>query len=333
MSYLARRRILLAGAASLAARTVRAQPSRKTPRIGIVFNSLSLDAVLGENPAEPVMREFLVGLREWGYAEGRNVSIERRSAEGQLDRLVNIIRDLADMPADVIVVSGNAATLAAKRVTATVPIVVAGMATPVELGIVASLARPGGNITGTVPAFGQELGVKRLELLHELLPRAKRVVHFATETTPGEEIPNEVESAAKTMGLTLVHVDAHLPRIEAGLHQAERQDADAVLVVPTVPLYPYRNRIVEWAAKLHVPDIYGIREAVEAGGLASYGGDTYDLWRRTARYVHRILSGAKPGELPVEKTDRYFLMLNRERARALGISIPKAVRLRADHLI
>jgi putative ABC transport system substrate-binding protein len=333
MSYLARRRILLAGAASLAPHTVLAKTSRKIPRIGIVFNSFSLEAVLGENPAEPVMREFLIGLRQWGYVEGRNVSIERRSAEGQLDRLVTIIRDLAGMPVDVIVVTGNAATLAAKGVTTTVPIVAAGMATPVELGIVANLARPGGNVTGTVPAFGQELALKRLELLHQLLPRARRVVHLATETTPGEEIPNEVERAAKIMGLTLVHVDARLPRIEAGLHQAERQDADALLVVPTVPLYSYRKRIVEWAAKVHMPDIYGIREAVEAGGLASYGGDTYDLWRRTARYVHRILTGAKPGELPVEKTDRYSLMLNRERARALGITIPEAVRLRADQVI
>jgi putative ABC transport system substrate-binding protein len=300
-------------------------------RIGIVFNSSRLDTVGGEKPTEPAMRAFLEGLSEWGYAEGRNIVIERRSAEGKLDRLEAIIRELALLPVDLIVVSGNAATIAAKRATATVPIVSAGMATPVELGIVASLARPGGNITGNVPSFGAELGIKRIELLRQLVPKAKRVTYFATSV--GGQVEGEVIAAAATMGLTLVLVDAQLPRIEAGLAQVERESADALLVASTTPLYPHRDRIVEFAARLRLPDIYGIREAVEAGGLASYGGDTNEYWRRGARYVHRILSGAKPGELPIEKMDRYSLVLNQSRARALNIAIPQSLLQRADEVI
>ena len=328
-----RRRVLIAGAGCLLAPAVRAQTPRKMPRIGIVFNVFPLHSVVGEAPAEPVMREFLLGLREWGHVEGRNVVIERRTAAGNLDRLETIIAELARLPVDVIVVSGNAATLAAKKATSTLPVVSAGMATPVELGIVASLARPGGNITGSVPAFGRELELKRLELLHELLPRARRVVHLGTPLGPGEDLPDEVASAAKAMGLALLHVDARLPRLEAGLAQVEREKADALLVVPTVPLYPHRQAIVDFAARVRLPDFYGIREAVEAGGLASYGGDTYATWRRAARYVHRILAGEKPAEMPIEKTDRYWLALHGRRAGALGIAIPRALRERADQVI
>lgn len=331
MGALGRRHFLFTGAAYLVAASTRAQPLRTMPRIGIIFNSSPLDTVRGEKPAEPAMRAFLEGLREWGYAEGSSVLIERRSAEGHLDRLEAIVRELAELPVDVIVVSGNAATLAAKKVTATVPVVSAGMATPVELGIVESLSRPGGNITGNVPAFGAEIATKRVELLRQLVPKAKRVVYFATSI--GGKIEQETRNAATTTGFVLVFVDAQLPNIEAGLANAEREDADALLVASTTPLYPHRDRIVRFAARLRLPDVYGIREAVEAGGLASYGGDTRETWRRAARYVHRILRGAKPGELPIEKTDRYQLVLNQRRARALSIAIPKSLLQRADEVI
>ena len=206
MGAVRRRRILLAGAAYLIAARTRAQPLRTMPRIGIIFNSSPLDTVRGAKPAEPAMRAFLEGLSEWGSTEGRNVLIERRSAEGQLDRLEAIVRELAELPVDVIVVSGNAATIAAKKSTATVPVVSAGMATPAELGIVESLSRPGGNITGNVPAFGAELAIKRVELLRQLVPKAKRVVYFATSI--GGKVEQEVRNAATTTGFALVLVDA-----------------------------------------------------------------------------------------------------------------------------
>jgi putative ABC transport system substrate-binding protein len=308
-----------------------ADVSRRIPRIGVVFNSAPLGAVQREKPAEPVMRGFLQGLRESGYTEGGGVIIERRSAEGNLERLETIIRDLAELPVDVIVVSGNAATLAARKVTATIPVVSAGMATPVELGIAASLARPGGNVTGLVPAFGRELPMKRLELLRELLPDARRVAYFGTR--PAGELPEDIRSAAATMGLTLVFVDARLPRVEAGLAELERQGTDALIVAPLTPLYVHQRTIAEFAARIRLPDIYGFQEAVEAGGLASYGIDSHEAWRRAARYVGRILDGAKPGDLPIEQMDRYRLVLNRKRARQLDIAIPRALLQRADEVI
>jgi len=228
-------------------------------------------------------------------------------------------------------VAGHVATLAAKKVTATVPIVSAGMVKPVENGLVASLARPGGNLTGTVPAFGVEMPLKRLELLHQLVPNARRVVYFGTPL--GDAIPEDVAKAAAGMGLTLVYVDAQLPQLDAGLAQAEREQADALLAVPTVPLYPHQRSIAAFCARMRLPDVYGFHEGVEAGGLASYGGDTFDLWRRVARLVHRILQGAKPGDLPIEKTDKYWLAINRRRARELGIAVPDALLLRADEVV
>lgn len=326
---LQRRRLLTACGAVLIAPALRAQAQQRVPRIGIVFSTSPLSAVTGDKPSEPVMREFLLGLREQGYAEGRNIAIERRSAEGNLERLEAIVRELAALPVDVIVVSGNAATLAAKKATSTVPIVSAGMATPVELGIVADLARPGGNVTGLVPAFGQELQIKRLELTRQLLPNARRIAYLYT---PGTEFQDEALRLAARLGFVVAMVEARLPGLEAGLEQVERERADALLTA-SVPLYRHLKRIVAFAAMARLPDVYMFREAVEAGGLASYGGDTHYTFRRTAQYVHRILSGAKPGDLPIEKTDRYALVLNRARARALGIAIPTALLHRADDVI
>jgi putative ABC transport system substrate-binding protein len=179
-----------------------------------------------------------------------------------------------------------------------------------------------------VPSFGPETGLKRLELLRELVPSAKRVVYFGTKTA--DAVPAEIRAAASAMGLTLVYVDAGLPRLEAGLSQAEKERPDALMAVPTVPLYPHQRAIVAFAARTRVPDIYGFQEAVEAGGLASFGGDTFDAWRRVSRYVHQILQGARPGNLPIEKTDRYKLLVNRARARTLGIAISPALAQRAE---
>ncbi len=329
MSFALRRRVVTAAAAVLAMppRSTLAQAS--LPRVGIVFNTASLDAVQGTRPAALFMRGFLAGLGELGFVEGRTVRIERRTATGQLDRLESIVRELASLPVDVIAVSGNAATLAARQATTTVPIV-AVMATPVELGIVASLARPGGNVTGVVPTFGRELAVKRLELLRELAPGARRVAYLGLH--PGGEVPDELRSAASAMGVVLVFVDARLPRIADGLAQLERERLDALLVPPLAPLFPHLEAIASAAAQLRLPDVYGSEEAVDAGGLASYGNDTHDTWRRCGRYAARVLKGERPAGMPVEQMDRYRLVVNRKRAQSLGILIPAAVERRADRI-
>jgi putative ABC transport system substrate-binding protein len=326
-----RRRFLVGTAASVVTSIAPGQAPGRIPRLGIVFNAFPLTAVQGENPAEPLMREFLRGLREEGYVEGRNLVIERRTAEGQLDRLDGIVRDLAELPVDLIFVSGNAATLAARKVTSSIPIVSAGMGTPVELGIASSLAQPGGNVTGLVTAFGQELGIKRLELVRQLLPHARRIAWFGSKAVA--QLTDQVQDAAAKMGMTLVFVDAQLPRVDAGLAEVERVHADALVVVPIVPLYSHLRTIVAFVASIRMPDFYGFQEAVEAGGLASYGIDVYEAWRRAARYVSKILHGAKPGALPIEQMDRYSLALNRKRARTLGITIPASVLQRADAVI
>jgi putative ABC transport system substrate-binding protein len=325
-----RRRLLIAGAAALAGSRLLAQAPHRTARIGIVFNVFRLADIAGERPVEPLMREFLAGLREHGWVEGRNLVIERRSAEGNLDRIEGIVRELALLPVEVIVVAGHAATLAARRATATVPIVTAGMVKPTETGLATTLARPGGNVTGSIIDFGHEVFRKRLEILHELLPQARRVALLYNKETG---VPTtDIAAAAKSLNLTLAYVDARLPDIAAGLGLVEAERPDALLVTPSVPLYGHFRSVVAFAARARLPDVYGIEEAVEAGGLASYGPDTYETFRRTARYVHRILQGAKPGDLPIEKSDRYRMALNRGRAASLGIAVPEAFLQRTDRV-
>lgn len=207
------------------------------------------------------------------------------------------------------------------------------MGTPVELGVVQSLARPGGNITGLVPAFGRELQIKQLELIREMLPKAKRVAIFDVKeerTQLGEEA---MRQTATGMGLTLVFVDAQLPRIEAGFAQLERERVDALSISGSAPPFMHRNRIVDFARKTQLPDFHTYHQAVDAGALASHGHDPYDIFRRAAGYVDRILKSAKPAEMPVEQIERYTLVLNLKTAKALGLTIPLAVRIRAERVI
>jgi len=307
------------------------QAARHLPRVGFVLNSAMASTMEGDPPAELVMRGFLQGLRELGYAEGRNILIERRTAEGKLERLGGLIRSLAEFPADVIVITGTAAALAARKVTATIPIVVAGMGSPVENGIVKNLSRPGGNITGLVPTFGPELAVKRLEIVREMLPNASRVAFFGVKSEwDGEK---EFRTAAARMGMTLVFVDAQLPDVQKGLAQLERLRADALLVSASGALFVHLRAIADFASRVGLADFYGLHQAVDAGGLVSYGHDSFDIFRRAAGYVHRILNGAKAGELPIEQMDRYALVVNRKRARDLGLAVPPAILVRAERVI
>jgi putative tryptophan/tyrosine transport system substrate-binding protein len=323
----------LAFVASFSFAAAFAQTTPKPPRVGFVLGSAPLSTMVGVEPAETVMRGFVHGLRALGYVEGENVVIERRSAEGKLERLDKILRELADAPADVIVVTGNPMALLAKKVTSTVPVVVAGMATPVELGLVASLARPGGNLTGLAVSFGPELAIKRLELIRELLPNARRIAWLGLKQEWDHPGNKQMRAAATGMGLMMSLVEAQPTRLEAAFEEMRRDRPDAIYVSGTAPLFVHRKAIADFAASIRVADFYLHSQAVEVGGFSSYGHDAYDLFRRAAGYVDRILKGAKPEELPVEQIERFALVLNLKTARALALTIPQSFLLRADRVI
>jgi putative ABC transport system substrate-binding protein len=323
-----RRQVLIAAGVLLAAPAIHAQAPRGKARVGIVFNSARQDSI--DADAGPVMLGFQEGLRALGYIEGQNVLIERRTAEGKLDRLEGLIRGLTDARMDVIVVTGNRAALAAKEV-GRVPVVVAGMAAPIELGVASSLSRPGGNITGLVPTFNNELEIKRLELVREILPKAKRVAYFNVKT--GWDESHMLRAAAGNMGFSLIFVDARLPNVEQGLAQLEQDRPDALFVPPYSALFVHSKTIAEHAAKLRLPDFHGHLVASSAGALVAYGHDAFDIFRRSAGYVVRILNGAHPGDLPIEQMDQYRLVVNLKAAKTLGVEVPQSILLRADRTI
>jgi putative ABC transport system substrate-binding protein len=275
------------------------------------------------------------GLRELGYVEGKNIVIERRFAEGKLDRLPTLAADLARLKVDVIVTAGPLPTRAAKEATSTIPIVMAQDPDPVGNGFVASLARPGGNITG-LSTLAPELSGKRLELLKEIIPDLSRVAVFGTSTYPGNaQALKESELAAKAFGVKLQHLDVLDPKgIETAFRAASKGRADAGLwLVAGGVAGGHRTRILELAEKSRLPVIYGSRGIVEAGGLMTYGVSLTDLSRRAATYVDKILKGAKPADLPVEQPTKFELVINLKTAKQIGVTIPSHVLARADRVI
>ena len=306
-----------------------AQPSAKTtPRIGYL-DGASLSAVSVRIEA------FRQGLRELGYVEGQNVAIEWRSAEGEADRLPRLAAELVRLKVDVIVTGGAGATRPARQATATIPIVMAQDSDPVESGFVASLARPGGNVTG-LSTLHPAISVKRLEILKEVIPRLSRVAFFGTSTWSGNARGlSETEVAATALGMKLQYVDvSHREHFAMAFQTAAKGQAEAVIMLVWGPLInPRRKGVAELAVKSRLPTIYREREHVEAGGLVAYGPSIPDLFRRAATYVDRILKGAKPNDLPVEQPTKFELVINLQAAKALGLTIPRSVLLRADQVI
>ena len=305
-----------------------AQQPAKIPRIGyLTASSLSV------NPAR--IEAFRQGLRELGYIEGKNIVIEWRSSEGKADRLPALAAELVRLKVDVIVTSGPVATRAAKEATTTIPIVMAQDIDPVGSGFVASLARPGGNITG-LSTFRPELSGKQLELLKEIVPRLSRVAVLGTSTQPGyAQQLREVELAAGAFGVKLQYLDVLSPKdIETAFRAADKGRADAVLMLVAGAIAnPHRTQIAELAVKSRLPAIYDRREFVDDGGLMSYGTNFADLSRRAAVYVDQIVKGAKPAELPVEQPTKFELVINLKTAKALRLTIPPEVLMRADKVI
>ncbi len=318
--------LLALGAAPFAAE---AQQATKVARIGY----------LATNPdTSPHVREaFLQGLRDLGYVEGRNLVIEYRDAEGKVERLPALVAELVALKVDVIVASGTLAALAAKQTTRTLPIVFSPAGDPVGSGLVTSLARPGGNVTG-LSAFAPELVGKRLELLKQAVPGVSRVAVLWQPGAFGERTEKDIleraEVAARDLHLPLQFVEAREPADFArAFSDMSMARADALTVLASNMFNSERRRLVDLAAAKRLPAVYSARELVDDGGLMSYGANLADLDRRAATYVDRILKGTKPADLPVEQPAKFELIINLKTARALGLTIPQSVLGRADEVI
>jgi putative ABC transport system substrate-binding protein len=304
-----------------------AQQPAKITRIGY------LDAVsLSVNAAR--VEAFRQSLRKLGYVEGKNIFIEWRSADGKLDRLPALAAELVHLKVDIIVTGGRSATRAAKEATSTIPIVMTQDSDPVANGFVASLARPGGNITG-LSTLAPELSGKQLELMKEIIPKLSRVAVFGSSTSPGNaQSLREVELAARAFKVQLQYLDVLDPKdIETAFRAASNGRADGVLVLNSPVFASRQTQVVDLAVKSRLPAIYWRSEFVEAGGLMSYGASQNDLDRRAAAYVDKILKGTKPADLPVEQPTKFELVINLKTATQIGVTIPQKVLARADRVI
>jgi len=300
---------------------VGAQEAGRVPRIGVLATP------------SPLTDVFRQGLRELGYIEGRNIVIELRSPEGREERLPGLAAELVRLKVDVIVASSQAA-VAARQATSTIPIVMPVITDPVRLGLVASLARPGGNATG-LATQNDELPGKWLALVKEMLPRVSRVAALFQSTYDGGVQLRAAEAAARSLGVQLQTVTVESPDdLQGAFDLVHKHRPEALVVTSAALFYAQRARIVDFAARRRLPTVYHQSEfVVESGGLVSYGPDFRDLSRRAATYVDRILKGARPGDLPVEQPTKFELAVNRRTARALGLRLPQSLLVRADRLI
>ena len=318
----------LAGGVLTAPLAVEAQ-ANQPPRIGYLATSLASGLRVTE--------AFRQGLRDLGYVEGRTVVIEYRDAEGQLNRLPALAAELVALKVDVTQVGGTPQALAAKQATKTIPIVFAAAGDPVTSGLVTSLARPGGNITG-LSIISPELVGKWMELLTQAVPGVTRVAVLSDPAIAGERAAKnslkEAEVAGRALGVRLQFVEARGPAdLDRAFSDMSRARAGALTVLGGATFLNARSRLADLAAKNRLPAVYGTREYAVAGGLMSYGPDLADLFRRAATYVDKILKGAKPADLPVEQATKFELVINLKTAKALGLTIPPPLLQRADQVI
>jgi putative ABC transport system substrate-binding protein len=307
--------------------TAEAQQGRKVPRIGILWaHSPSRVSSFAE-----AFREGLGGL---GYVEGQNIALDERWAEGKFDRLPSLAAELVRLNVDVIIAESTPAARAAQQATRTIPIVLTLVTDPVEGGFVASLARPGGNVTG-LSLMHPELSAKRLELLKEIVPKASRVAVLWSSSTPSySRLLRETEAAARVLGVQLQVVEVRGPaEFDSAFSAVIRDRAGALLVLPDPMFRNHLRRILDLAAKSRLPTLYWSRDLVDAGGLMAYGANLPDGYRQAATFVDKILKGAKPAELPIEQPAKLELVINLKTAKALGLMIPKSLLLRADQVI
>jgi putative ABC transport system substrate-binding protein len=301
------------------------QRAKESPRLGFLWAS---------RPEPNTKTGIHEGLRKLGYIEGKNITIEYRYAEGKFERLPVLAAELVRQKVDVIITGGSTATRAAKEATGTIPIVMMQDNDPVASGFVASLMRPGGNVTG-LSTLRPEVSGKRLEILKDVVPGLSRVAVLGASDNPGNaQALKEVEHAAGPLKVQLQYLDIRSRNdIEPAFQQARMEHADGVLELGGPLLNVYRTALVNLAAKSRLPTIWVRRNFVEAGGLMYYGVDTADLARRVATYVDKILKGAKPAEIPVEQPTKFEFIINLKNAKQIGLTIPPNVLARADKVI
>jgi ABC-type uncharacterized transport system substrate-binding protein len=315
---------LLGGAAAAWPLAAHAQRVGKIYAIGL-FNAGS---------APPFLNAFFVALRELGWIEGKDVVLEHRYAENRLERLHDLAAELVRLKVDVIVAAGTLAPLAAKQATTTIPIVMMAAGDPLGSGLVASLARPGGNVTG-MSLMTPALGGKRLELVKEVLPRLSRVAVLWNAANPYSAIVfKETQIAGRTLGIDVLSLEVRSQAdLDGAFEAVKQQHPDALITVEDPLTADHRQLIADFAIKQGLPSLHGIREFVAVGGLMSYGASLADLARRAANYVDKILRGAKPADLPVQQPTKFELVINLKTAKVLGVIVPPSLLARADEVI
>jgi putative ABC transport system substrate-binding protein len=303
-----------------------AQQPASPRRIGVLLISFS--------PESKEAQAFREGLRDAGYSEGRDVVIEWRSANGDFARIPELAADLVQRKVDVIVVQSTPAAEVAKRVTSTIPIVLAIVADPVGSGLVSSLAHPGGNVTG-LSLLSAELGAKRLQLLKEAIPRLTRVAVLWNPDTPWHpKAIADLKAAAPALSLKLSFVGARTPdEFSPAFSEISRTHAQGLYLIDDAFFFAHRTTLLNLASKARLPTMHAARHFVDEGGLMSFGTNSGDMFRRSAGYVDKILKGAKPGDLPIEQPTKFELVLNLKTAKALRVTIPQSILLQADEVI
>ena len=324
---------LLSGAAAIWPLGTLAQHGAKIPRIGVLMPGHAE----GPDASRVMMNAIIEGLSDLGYTDGQNITFERRYGESNPDRLRLAAAELVERQVDLIVAQSTTAARSAKQATSLIPIVAIGMADPVEDELVASLARPGGNVTGTT-FLGPELVAKRLQLLSEVVPQLSRVAVLWHPRAYGDRtmagMLKEIESAARSLGIHIQLVPAAIPDdIADALSAITKERAAALIVFPSPMLFAEYPRIVSLASDNRLPAIYAAREGAAAGGLMSYGANLPDLSRQTATYAHKILKGAQPADLPVQQPTKFELVINLKAAKALGLTVPPTLLARVDEVI
>jgi ABC-type uncharacterized transport system substrate-binding protein len=280
------------------------------------------------------LKAFESGLRELGYVDGENVVIDARWAEGQAERFPKLLTELVALKPDVIVVASTLGAVAAKKVVTSIPVVFIGVSDPLDMGLVASLARPGGNMTGISRVFGEGLIGKALQLLKDIVPGASRIAILWNATGEVEPRIKEAQAAVRTLGMTPFPIDVRAPSdFDAAFARMRKQSADAVMVVTDPLTLRYRETIVNLAAANRIPAVYEFAEFARAGGLIAYSASVPALFARAANYVDKILKGANPADLPIEQPTKFELVINLKTAKTLNLTIPQPLLLRADEVI
>jgi putative tryptophan/tyrosine transport system substrate-binding protein len=323
-------RILLTAVAIISfLNTAEAQQTGKVPRIGFLDNSTA-------SGMASLVEAFRQELSKLGWIEGKNITIEYRFAEQKLERLPELAADLVRLKVDLIVASGGVTPLVAKKATSTISIVITGTGDPVSQGLVASLARPGGNITGNA-SLSPELITKRLEILKDAIPRLSRVGLLFLRSRLGDLQTKDLSAAAVALKLKLEEIEIDnqpdAKGLESAFKTAKQKQVGAIMTTAGNRFFAERKRIVELAGKYRLPAIYSQKEFVDAGGLMSYGADYVDLYRRAAVYVDKILKGAKPADLPVQQATKFEFIINLKAAKQIGLTIPPDVLARANKVI